>query len=92
MASPESSRHVFIVRIWREQRELKDALPVWRGVIEYAQGGDHRCLKNLDEIASFILPYLKKMGVQVETRQRFKQWLPWRKKSLTEPDETHEYD
>jgi hypothetical protein len=92
MASPESNRHVFVIRIWREQRELKGALPVWRGVIEYVQNGDHRYLKHLDEIALFILPYLEKMGVQVETRWRLKQWLPWSKKSLTEADERHERD
>lgn len=78
MASPEKHRHVFIIRIWCEPREIEGASPEWRGAIECVQNGERRYLKNLDEIAAFIAPYLKKMGVTVDLHWRIKRWLPWR--------------
>lgn len=66
---------MFIVRIWREPREIKDAVPEWRGVIEHVGSGERCYLKELDEIAAFMVPYLEEMGVKPATRWRVWQWL-----------------
>lgn len=73
MNLPENNRQVFIVRIWREPREIEGALPEWRGVIESNQDNQRRYLKSLDEIIEFIFPYLQKMGVRLEIEGRFTQ-------------------
>ncbi len=52
----EENTHVFIVRVWREQREIEGAMPTWRGMIEYVPSGERRYLKDLDEIRGFIAP------------------------------------
>jgi hypothetical protein len=79
----EEHTHVFIVRIWREPREIEDASPEWRGVIEHVPDGKRRYLKDLAEIAAFIAPYLKEMGVQLEIRWRVRRWLNQWKRRLT---------
>jgi hypothetical protein len=74
MTSSEGSRQVFIIRIWCETREVKGAAPAWRGAIECVENGERRSVKNLDEIVSFIAPYLEKMGMQVEWQWRMRRW------------------
>jgi hypothetical protein len=86
MNLPENNRRVFIIRIWREPREIEGAQPEWRGVIESAYDDQRRYLKSLDEIIAFILPYLDKMGVKVEIDRRLKQWLEHQKSTLTKQD------
>jgi hypothetical protein len=66
MNSPEKNRQVFVVRIWREAREIEGKLPEWRGMIESVHSGERRYLKNLGDIAAFIAPYLCRMGVKLD--------------------------
>jgi hypothetical protein len=76
MTSPEENRQVFIVRIWREVREIEGKLPEWRGLIESVQSGERRYFKDLEEISTFIAPYLE--GLSAKSKlfhhlwQRFK--------------------
>jgi hypothetical protein len=79
MNSPEKDRQVFIVRIWREAREIEGKLPEWRGMIEAAQSGERRYLKNLGDIAAFIAPYLGRMGVKLDKNGWVQRWLRRRK-------------
>ncbi len=85
MALFSKKRQVFVVRIWREARELKDKLPEWRGEIECVNSGQRRYLKNLDEIVAFIAPYLTEMGVKLEMRWRIKRWFSRRQGVSPEP-------
>lgn len=57
---------MFIVRIWREPREIEGAGPEWRGVIEHVGSGERRYLKDLGEITAFVAPRLEEMGVKLE--------------------------
>jgi hypothetical protein len=86
MNLPENNRRVFIIRIWREPREIEGAQPEWRGVIESAYDDQRRYLKSLDEIITFILPYLDKMGVKVDMDGRLKQWLKRQQSTLPKQD------
>lgn len=54
--------HTFILRFWLEPKENKGGTPEWRGVIEHIITGENQYVKDLDEIAAFIWPYLKSMN------------------------------
>jgi hypothetical protein len=77
MRSPGENIQVFIVRIWREPREVPGATPVWRGVIEHVPGTKRRHLKELRDISDFIAPYLEGMGVQPSKWKRIRRWFDW---------------
>ena len=62
----------FIVRFRLETRELKNAEPVWRGVIEHVEAEygkkDERPVyfDHLDELSSYFAKYLKKIGIHID--------------------------
>jgi hypothetical protein len=76
----EDKTHVFIVRIWLEHRESTELAPEWRGLIEHLPGSEKRYLKDLDDIAVFIGPYLAAEGIRFTILRRVKQWLRQRKR------------
>jgi hypothetical protein len=59
----------FIVRIRLETRELKNAEPLWRGVIEHVEMEPHGGIEtpvyfdHLDKLKSYFAAYLKRIGV-----------------------------
>ena len=55
--------HSFIARFWIEPREIKDAKPIWRGVVEHVASGQRRYLENLDEIKAFIAVHLQDAAI-----------------------------
>lgn len=59
----EDNTTAYIVRVWLEHREVKDAPIEWRGSIEHVESGKIKYLTDLDEIARFIRPFLEGMGV-----------------------------
>ncbi len=62
MVSPFDERmHVFIVRFWRETREIPGAKAEWRGVVEHVPSGERRYAKNLSEIMTFVAQYVPDM-------------------------------
>lgn len=84
MNSFKADPHVFIVRIWYERREIADAKPEWRGVIEHVPSGERRYLKDLEAISAFIAPYLNQMGVKPGIGERLNRWLSrWHLRSKT---------
>ena len=52
------NNHAFIIRFWLEQRELDDARPIWRGVVEHVASGEKLYLKNIEDVKQFIVSYL----------------------------------
>lgn len=71
MDSSEESNHAFIIRIWKEKREIQGASPLWRGFIEHVPSGKRRYLQDLAHIITFITPYIEEMGVKTSL---FWQW------------------
>jgi len=59
--------HAFVVRIWREPREISGAKPEWRGVIEHVPSGKRRYMNMLDEIVTFIALYAPDMQQNANT-------------------------
>jgi hypothetical protein len=62
MEQTESHTQSFIIKIWLEETAAEDGRAIWRGHITHVPGGERRYLKNLDDIASFMAPYLEPMG------------------------------
>lgn len=56
--------HTFIVRLWLEPREIKDAKAIWRGVVEHVASGQRQFLNDLDEIKAFIGNHLKETSIR----------------------------
>ena len=57
MRSERANAHSFIVRFWQEPREIPGARPEWRGSVEHVATGARRYLKELQELAGFILTH-----------------------------------
>jgi len=49
--------HAFIVRVWRESRELAGVPAPWRGSVEHVPEGERRYLRDANEIVGFVLGY-----------------------------------
>jgi len=54
--------HSFVVRLWLEPREIDNATPVWRGVIEHVTSGKRQYMNNLEQIRAFIESYLPEIN------------------------------
>ena len=55
----------FIVRFWLESREIDDAKPLWRGMIEHVTSGERLYLTDLEEITEFIESFFNQVGVNL---------------------------
>jgi hypothetical protein len=77
MDLPESDVQSFIVKLWFEPSETKDAPRVrWHGQITHVPSGERRYLKELGEIIAFIEPYLRAAGVEpTRAHPRLRRWL-----------------
>lgn len=64
MKSIDEETQVFIVRLWRELREIDGARPLLRGTVEHVPSGQRLYIKEVDEVKQFILPYLDRLGVE----------------------------
>lgn len=51
--------HSFIVKLWLEETIEETGQTLWRGHITHVPSGERRYLKDLEEIAAFIIPHLK---------------------------------
>ncbi len=58
MKPAETTIEVFIIRMWLEPREKKDALPEWRGMIQRVASGEQRYIQDLDDVKAFIAAFL----------------------------------
>jgi hypothetical protein len=47
--------HVFVVRLWREPREVDRALPEWRGTIKNVRTDEQRSFRHLRTMVDFIV-------------------------------------
>ena len=54
MSSVARDTHVFIVRLWKEPREVDGAQPQWRGMIEHVPTGERRALGRIDGVCEVI--------------------------------------
>ena len=78
-ASAEFNVHSFIVKVWLEEEATKSSDTIWHGHITHVPSGERRYLKNLDEIALFIQPYLEAMGIRFGLGERIRKRLGFRR-------------
>ncbi|HEX6716625.1 MAG TPA: hypothetical protein VF088_05910 [Pyrinomonadaceae bacterium] len=74
-ASAEFHVHSFIVKVWLEEEATKDSRAIWHGHITHVPSSKKQYLKNLDEIALFIQPYLEAMGIRFGLSERIRRCL-----------------
>ena len=66
MKSTNETMHAFIVRIWIEPREMRDAEPIWRGVIEHVEGNERAYFDHLDKMRAYFARYLEEIGIKID--------------------------
>ena len=49
MKSIDEETQVFIMRLWRERREIEGARPMLRGTVEHVSSGERRSIGDLSE-------------------------------------------
>lgn len=54
--------HSFIIKIWQEETAQESGKVSWRGYISHVISRRKRFLQSLDDIESFIVPYIEEMG------------------------------
>ena len=82
----EANTHVFVVKIWLEERADEGNQASWRGHITYLPTGERSYFQDLDEITAFIQPYLARMGVKSSWRVRMRRLLKPKKEASQRND------
>lgn len=67
----ESQVHSFIIKLWLDSVADEATRAAWHGYVTHVPDGERRYFTDLDEIRSFIEPYL---GASVK-RHRVRRWL-----------------
>jgi hypothetical protein len=73
MNSLEATSHPFVIRIWLEDSAEEARRATWRGHITHVPSGERRYLHSLDDMASFVAPYLESMGIELGVWWRVRQ-------------------
>jgi hypothetical protein len=74
--SPRQSRS-FIIRVWVEPREDREAPVIWRGMVEEVSDStrmgdplDRKAFRSLDDLCEFLTGRLVEMGIPAEQLRR----------------------
>ena len=66
MKSIKETTYAFIIRIWLEPREIKNAETFWRGMIEPLDGDKRVYFDHLDKMNTYFAKYLEDIGIKVD--------------------------
>ena len=58
MKTPEATVHSFIVKFWLEETS-DEKRPAWHGSITHVPSGERHYLRALDDLLTFIRPYVE---------------------------------
>ena len=72
--------HSFITKIWLEEEADETGRAVWRGTITHVPGGERRYLRTLNDVVTFIAPFVESMGVRLSLVWRIKKWWKLRRR------------
>ena len=68
--------YVFIVRLWREPREIASAQPMWRGTVEHVPTGERCSVRRVQDVSTLIA---ERLGETSPNRPWWRfGWLMWR--------------
>lgn len=68
MKQAKERSYSFVVRIWVERRELKDAPLVWRGEIEDVQSQERHFFQDYAKLVAIVRRYVQKLLGQPDQR------------------------
>jgi hypothetical protein len=71
----ERPTYVFLIRIWYEERGPEGIPLLWRGRITHVDDRRQRYFQHLDDIALFLVPYLRQANLRPGMCWRFRAWL-----------------
>ena len=71
----EFNTHSFVIKIWLEVTPTETKKPSWRGHITHIPSGERRYVTNLFCIFTFIIRYLKTMGIKFGRFWWIKDWI-----------------
>jgi hypothetical protein len=90
----ECSTHSFIVKIWLEETPEESSHPLWRGHITHVPSGKRHYFSSLERILSFIVPYLRSIGIKFgltwRLREQLDKWTAYRKNRSSRRTELEE--
>jgi len=75
----EFNTHSFVIKIWLEVTPLETRRSSWRGHITHIPSGERRYVTNLFCILTFIMRYLKSMGIKFGRFWWVRDWFASRK-------------
>jgi hypothetical protein len=75
----EFNTHSFVIKIWLEVTPSEIRRSSWRGHITHIPSGERRYVTNLFCILTFIMRYLKSMGIKFGHFWWVRDWLASRK-------------
>ena len=81
MVLSDPNTQVFIVRLWRERREIEGAAPEWRVMIEHVPTGDRRYLRHVTQINDFMKHHIRsvdpRLGIRARASGVLRSWKRW---------------
>lgn len=75
----EFNTHSFVIKIWLEVTPTEMRRSSWRGHITHIPSGERRYVTNLFCILTFIIRYLKSMGIKFGHFWWVKEWFASRR-------------
>ena len=63
--------HVFVVRIWREHREIEGEAPRLRGMIQHAVTGEKQYFNDIGNVSEFLATHLN-LSQTSKTKPQFR--------------------
>ncbi|OGO18771.1 MAG: hypothetical protein A2Z14_06370 [Chloroflexi bacterium RBG_16_48_8] len=71
----EFNTHSFVIKIWLEVTPKETGRTSWRGHITHIPSGERRYVSSLFGILTFIIRYLKTMGLSFDRFWWVKDWI-----------------
>lgn len=75
MDSIQSNTHSFIIKVWVNEPGQTSEPIVWRGRITHVPSGHVQHFVSVDEISTFVMPYLQQLGVKPTWSWKIRHWL-----------------
>lgn len=89
----EFRRQSFIVRLWLDEASRAVGDTTWRGSITHVPSGDHKYVRDLEGITSFIAKYVAQFGAFEKVQRKMPAWLRWlhrNRSRITMRNNTHD--
>ena len=80
----EETTRTFVLRVWKESREIKGASPTWRGMIQHVSTGERRYFADAGELTRYLERHLDELGFRAQRRiwrlvRKLRWWRPHRR-------------